>query len=75
MRKLDIDAAALLLAAGPDLLGALKRLTEASIADYGHPDESDSDDEAVALCDTGESAVKFGHLRDALRAIAKAEGK
>lgn len=61
--------------AARDLLEALKELLSACDEDFGIPGEHDGDDEAVGASLECEMALKFGHLRRARAAIAKAEGK
>lgn len=53
-----------------ELLLASRSLLDASIEDYGEPDEW-PDDESVAAGKDHESAVKFGHIRRLREAIAR----
>lgn len=52
------------------LESALRQLLDASEADYGVPDDNDSDDESVALGSDGNSKIVFGHLRRARAVLA-----
>lgn len=69
------EANAKLIAAAPGLYEALARLTAACVEDFGRPDDGDEDDEPVGRGIDSEMAVKFGHIRDALAALARVEGQ
>mgnify|MGYP001591249727 CR=1 FL=1 len=66
-------ADAALIAAAPDMAEALTKLLSACLEDFGDPDCGYSDTESV---EAGErSQIKFGMLRRARAALAKARGE
>lgn len=69
-------ADARLIAAAPDLLAALKAITDACKADCGWEITADcGDDESVGPGPKHDMALTFGMIGRALAAIAKAEGQ